>query len=105
MLHFALNEKTRREIMADKKSTEQKWTMDMTVKKIIDTESEDKFTARVLLRGSDTVNDVGVALDIIGPSDKVKQLLTALRVVKSGNLITMTLVNNQSTLADFDEKK
>jgi hypothetical protein len=91
--------------MADKKSTEQKWTMDMTVKKIIDTESEDKFTARVLLRGSDTVNDVGVALDIIGPSDKVKQLLTALRVVKSGNLITMTLVNNQSTLADFDEKK
>ena len=91
--------------MADKKSTEQKWTMDMTVKKIIDTESEDKFTARVLLRGNDTVNDVGVALDIIGPSDKVKQLLTALRVVKSGNLITMTLVNNQSTLADFDEKK
>ena len=91
--------------MADKKSTEQKWTMDMTVKKIIDTESEDKFTARVLLRGSDTVNDVGVALDIIGPSDKVKQLLSALRVVKSGNLITMTLVNNQSTLADFDEKK
>lgn len=91
--------------MADKKSTEQKWTMDMTVKKIIDTESEDKFTARVLLRGNDTVNDVGVALDIVGPSDKVKQLLTALRIVKSGNLITMTLVNNQSTLADFDEKK
>jgi anti-anti-sigma regulatory factor len=79
--------------------------MDMTVKKIIDTESEDKFTARVLLRGNDTVNDVGVALDIVGPSDKVKQLLTALRIVKSGNLITMTLVNNQSTLADFDEKK
>jgi hypothetical protein len=91
--------------MADKKSTEQKWTMDMTVKKIIDTESEDKFTARVLLRGNDTVNDVGVALDSVGPSDKVKQLLTALRIVKSGNLITMTLVNNQSTLADFDEKK
>jgi len=91
--------------MVDKKSTEQKWTMDMTVKKIIDTESEDKFTARVLLRGNDTVNDVGVALDIVGPSDKVKQLLTALRIVKSGNLITMTLVNNQSTLADFDEKK
>jgi hypothetical protein len=72
MRYFALNEKTRREIMADKKSTEQKWTMDMTVKKIIDTESEDKFTARVLLRGNDTVNDVGVALDIVGPSDKVK---------------------------------
>jgi len=91
--------------MADKKSTQEKWTQDMTVKKIIDTEAEDKFTARVLLRGSDTARDIAVAIDIVGPSDKVKDLLTKLRGNRSGSLLTMTLVNNQSTLDDFDDEK
>ena len=91
--------------MAEKKSTQEKWTQDLTVKKIIDTEAEDKFTARVLLRGSDTVKELAIAVDIIGPSDKVKDLLTSLRGNRSGSLLTMTLTNNQTTLAEFEEKK
>ena len=88
--------------MADKKPT---WTREVTIKKMMDVETENKVVARVLMRGIDQPNEIEFALDVVGPSDKVKEMLSSLRAVRPGALLTLTLANNQTTLSTFTGDK
>ena len=82
-----------------------KWDMDLEIKKISEDETKKETKTIVRFKGADAKTNLEIALTLKGDCNAVKNLLSEMRAVKAGDLVTVYLGNKQTVLEQFGKKK